>query len=220
MRLERRAERTRGSSRPAPGGEGKEKPSWSVVWREAREVVWARRYRLALGFVMMAIGRLAGLVLPASSKYLIDEVIGKSRGELLVPLAAAAGLATLLQASTSFALSQLLGVAAQRAITDMRREVNRHILRLPISYFDSVKSGELISRVMSDAEGIRNLVGTGLVQLVGGILTAVAALAVLFYLNWQLTTLTLVMLSLFGGVMAFAFVKLRPLFRERGELNA
>ncbi len=168
----------------------------------------------------MGIGRIAGLVLPASSKYLIDEVIAKQRGELLLPLAAAAGLATLLQAATSFALSQLLGVTAQRAITDMRRELNGHILRLPISYFDSVKSGELISRVMSDAEGIRNLVGTGLVQLAGGILTATVALAVLFYLNWQLTTLTLVVLSLFGGVMAFAFVKLRPLFRERGELNA
>ncbi len=144
----------------------------------------------------------------------------KGRGELLVPLAAAAGLATVVQASTSFALSQLLGVAAQRAITDMRRELHGHILRLPISYFDSVKSGELISRIMSDAEGIRNLVGSGLVQLVGGILTATVALAVLFYLNWQLTALTLVVLSLFGGVMAFAFVRLRPLFRKRGELNA
>ncbi len=191
-----------------------------MVWREAREVVWARRYRLAIGFLLMGVGRIAGLVLPASSKYLIDEVIGKSRGELLVPLAAAAGLASVLQATTSFALSQILGVTAQRAITDMRRELNRHILRLPISYFDSVKSGELISRVMSDAEGIRNLVGSGLVQLAGGILTATAALSVLFYLNWQLTALTLVVLSLFGGVMAFAFVKLRPIFRERWELNA
>ncbi len=191
-----------------------------MVLREAREVVWARRYRLAIGFLLMGVGRIAGLVLPASSKYLIDEVIGKSRGELLVPLAAAAGLASVLQATTSFALSQILGVTAQRAITDMRRELNRHILRLPISYFDSVKSGELISRVMSDAEGIRNLVGSGLVQLAGGILTATAALSVLFYLNWQLTALTLVVLSLFGGVMAFAFVKLRPIFRERWELNA
>jgi subfamily B ATP-binding cassette protein MsbA len=218
-KLSRRSERTRGS-RPKPAADGRAKPSFDVVWREAREVVWARRYRLAVGFLLMAIGRVAGLVLPASSKYLIDEVIGKGRGELLVPLAAAAGLASVLQASTAFALSQLLGVAAQRAITDMRRELNRHILRLPISYFDSVKSGELISRVMSDAEGIRNLVGTGLVQLVGGLLTASIALAVLFYLNWQLTTLTLVVLSLFGGVMAYAFVKLRPLFRERWELNA
>jgi subfamily B ATP-binding cassette protein MsbA len=207
-------------SRPLPATHGKDKPGLSVVWREARDVVWARRYRLAVGFVLMGIGRIAGLVLPASSKYLIDEVVAKGRGELLVPLAAAAGLATVIQASTSFALSQLLGVTAQRAITDMRRELHRHILRLPISYFDSVKSGELISRIMADAEGIRNLVGTGLVQLVGGILTASVALAVLFYLNWQLTTLTLVVLSLFGGVMAFAFVKLRPLFRKRGELNA
>ena len=207
-------------SRPLPANHPKDKPGLSVVWREARDVVWARRYRLAVGFVLMGIGRIAGLVLPASSKYLIDEVVAKGRGELLVPLAAAAGLATVIQASTSFALSQLLGVTAQRAITDMRRELHRHILRLPISYFDSVKSGELISRIMADAEGIRNLVGTGLVQLVGGILTASVALAVLFYLNWQLTTLTLVVLSLFGGVMAFAFVKLRPLFRKRGELNA
>ena len=207
-------------SRPLPANHPKDKPGLSVVWREARDVVWARRYRLAVGFILMGIGRIAGLVLPASSKYLIDEVVAKGRGELLVPLAAAAGLATVIQASTSFALSQLLGVTAQRAITDMRRELHRHILRLPISYFDSVKSGELISRIMADAEGIRNLVGTGLVQLVGGILTASVALAVLFYLNWQLTTLTLVVLSLFGGVMAFAFVKLRPLFRKRGELNA
>ena len=219
-RLSRRSERGSRSSRPLPANHGKDKPGFSVVWREARDVVWARRYRLAVGFVLMGIGRIAGLVLPASSKYLIDEVVAKGRGELLVPLAAAAGLATVIQASTSFALSQLLGVTAQRAITDMRRELHRHILRLPISYFDSVKSGELISRIMADAEGIRNLVGTGLVQLVGGILTASVALAVLFYLNWQLTTLTLVVLSLFGGVMAFAFVKLRPLFRKRGELNA
>ncbi len=218
--LSRRSERSGGSSRSFRANGGKEKPGLSVVWREARDILWARRHRLAVGFVLMAIGRIAGLVLPASSKYLIDEVVAKHRGELLVPLAAAAGLATLVQASTSFALSQLLGVAAQRAITDMRRELHGHILRLPISYFDSVKSGELISRIMSDAEGIRNLVGTGLIQLVGGILTASAALAVLFYLNWQLTALTLVVLSLFGGVMAFAFVRLRPIFRKRGELNA
>jgi len=219
-RLSGRSERGSGSSRTLPANDRKDKPGLSVVWREAGDVVWARRYRLAFGFVLMAIGRIAGLVLPASSKYLIDEVVAKGRGELLLPLAAAAGLATVVQASTSFALSQLLGVAAQRVITDMRRELHQHILRLPISYFDSVKSGELISRIMADAEGIRNLVGTGLVQLVGGILTASVALAVLFYLNWQLTTLTLVVLSLFGGVMAFAFVRLRPLFRKRGELNA
>jgi subfamily B ATP-binding cassette protein MsbA len=219
-RFSQRSERGSGSSGLPPKSSEKKRPSLSVVWREARDIVWARRYRLAAGFVLMAVGRAAGLVLPASSKYLIDEVVAKGRGELLGPLAAAAGFATLLQAGTSFALSQLLGVTAQRAITDLRRELHSHILRLPIAYFDSVKSGELISRIMSDAEGIRNLVGTGLVQLAGGILTASAALAVLIYLNWKLTALTLVVLSLFGGVMAFAFVKLRPLFRKRGELNA
>jgi subfamily B ATP-binding cassette protein MsbA len=168
----------------------------------------------------MVVSRAAGLVLPASSKYLIDDVIANGRHELLAPIALAVGGATLIQSGTAFALSQLLGVAAQRAIMEMRRNVHRHIMRLPINYFDSVKSGELISRIMTDAEGIRNLVGTGLVQLAGGFLTATVAIGVLFYLNWRLTLLTIVVLSVFGGVMAFAFAKLRPLFRARGELNA
>ncbi len=198
----------------------RKRPQLSVVWREAREVIWERRYRLAVGFALMVVGRLAGLVLPGSSKYLIDDVIANQRGELLLPLAAIAGAATLVQAGTGFALSRLLGVTAQRAVTEMRRKVHRHIMRLPIGYFDSVKSGELISRIMTDAEGIRNLVGTGLVQLAGGLLTASLALGVLFYLNWRLTSLTLVVLASFGGVMAFAFTRLRPLFRARGELNA
>jgi ABC-type multidrug transport system fused ATPase/permease subunit len=121
---------------------------------------------------------------------------------------------------TSFALSQVLGVAAQRAITDMRRTVEEHVTRLPVRYFDSTKSGVLISRIMSDAEGLRNLVGTGLVQLAGGIVTALIALGVLFYLNWRLTSITLVVLAAFGGAMSIAFTRLRPLFRERGQINA
>ena len=128
--------------------------------------------------------------------------------------------ATLVQASTGFAISQILGVAAQKAITDLRKSVHDHVLPAPTAYFDSVKSGELISRIMTDAEGIRNLVGTGLVQLSGGLLHGNACLSVLFYLNWRLTSLTLVVLSLFGGMMAFTFTRLRPLFRRRGELNA
>src|SRR5205823_3753263 len=118
------------------------------------------------------------------------------------------------------ALSQVLGVAAQRAITDMRRTVQAYVLRLSVSYFDSTKSGILISRIMSDAEGIRNLVGTGLVQLVGGLVTGAIALGVLFYLNWRLTLIAILLLACFGGGMAYAFTKLRPLFRERGKLNA
>jgi len=190
------------------------------VWREARELIWARRGRIGAGLALMLVGRVAGLVLPASSKYLIDEVIGKGKADLLPLLAMAAMAATLIQAGASFGLSQLLGVAAQRAITEMRKRVEQHVLRLPVSYFDSTKSGVLISRIMTDAEGIRNIVGTGLVQLVGSIVTAILAMGVLFYLNWKLTLITMVTLAVFGGVMALAFKRVRPLFRTRGEINA
>ncbi len=198
----------------------KPKPNYSNAWREARQLIWQHRRRLLLGLGLMLVNRLAGLVLPTSSKYLIDHVIGERRVELLATIALAAGAATLIQAVTSFGLSQILGVAAQRAITEMRKSVQAFVLRLPIGYFDSTKTGILISRIMTDAEGIRNLVGTGLVQLVGGLVTASIALGVLFWLNWQLTAVSILILGLFGGGMAFAFAKLRPLFRERGKLNA
>jgi subfamily B ATP-binding cassette protein MsbA len=139
---------------------------------------------------------------------------------LLLPIALAAGAATLVQAVTSFALSQILGVAAQRAITDMRKRVQARVMHLPVRYFDSTQTGVLVARIMSDAEGIRNLVGTGLVQLVGGLVTAVMGIAVLFWLNWHLTTITILVLLAFGGGMAYAFRTLRPLFRERGKINA
>ena len=190
------------------------------AWEEARALVWAHRNRLMLGLVLMIINRLAGLVLPSTSKWLMDDVVGKQHWDLLPMLALAAGVATLVESSTSFVLSQILGVAAQRAITDMRKDVEAHVMRLPIRYFDSTKTGILISRIMTDAEGIRNLVGTGLVQLTGSIITAVIALGILFYLNWRLTCVTIVILGSFGGGMAMAFNKLRPLFRERGKINA
>ncbi len=200
--------------------EKKRRLNWSSAWQEARQLVWRHRSYLAVGLAVMLVNRLAGLVLPATSKFLIDDVIGKHQGRLLVPLALAAGVATLVQAVTSFALSQILGVTAQRAITDMRREVEAHVIHLPVRFFDSTKSGVLISRIMTDAEGIRNLVGTGLVQLLGGLVTASIALFVLFYLNWRLTASTIVVLAVFGGLMAFAFNTLRPIFRERGQINA
>ncbi|MBI4502242.1 MAG: ABC transporter ATP-binding protein [Gemmatimonadetes bacterium] len=200
--------------------EKKRRPKLGDVWQDAKTLIWASRGRLALGLILLLISRIAGLVLPATSKYLIDEVIGKGRGHLLVPLALATGAATLVQAATGFALSQILGVAAQRAITEMRKTVEAHVLRLPVRYFDSTQTGKLISRVMTDAEGIRNLVGTGLANLFGSLLTAVIALGVLFYLNWQLTLFTIVLLSAFGAAMGVAFSRLRPLFRKRGELNA
>ena len=198
----------------------KKKPTFDVAWREARELMWQRRGRLGLGLLLMTIGRLCGLVLPASSKILIDKVIGQHRADLLWPLALAAGAATLIQASTGFLLSLVLGVTAQRSITEMRRSVEEHVARLPITYFDSTKTGVLISRIMTDAEGIRNLVGTGLVELIGGIVTAALSLAILFWLNWKLTSITIVMLATFGGMMAWAFTRLRPIFRERGKINA
>jgi subfamily B ATP-binding cassette protein MsbA len=192
----------------------------AAAWREARELVWAHRRRLGLGLILMLISRLAGLVLPASSKWLIDEVVGNNRADLLLPLALAAGAATAVQAVSSFVLSQILGVAAQRAITDMRKRVQAQVMRLPVRYFDSTQTGALVSRIMNDAEGIRNLVGTGLVQLAGGFVTALMGLAILFWLNWQLTVITILVLAAFGGGMAYAFNTLRPLFRERGKINA
>ena len=203
-----------------PEKQKKKKVSLSVVWREARELIWRYRGRLALGLAIMLVNRLAGLVLPASSKILIDNVLKKGEVHRLTPLALAVIAATVVQAATSFALVRVLGIAAQRAITDMRREVEAHVLRLPVRFFDSTQTGILLSRVMNDAEGIRNLVGTGLVQLVGGLVTAVIALGVLFYINWQLTTGTLIVLLVFAGGMALAFTRLRPIFRERSKIMA
>jgi len=215
--------------RPKPGAIGKsadetpsaKKPAFSAgAWEEARALIWTHRKRLALGLVLMLINRLSGLVLPTTTKYLMDDVISQGNWDLLPKLALAAGLATTVDALTAFTNSQVLGVAAQRAITEMRKDVEAHVMRLPIRYFDSTKSGILISRIMTDAEGIRNLVGTGLVQLTGSMVTAVLALGVLLYLNWKLTLVTIVILGVFGGGMATAFNRLRPLFRERGKINA
>jgi len=219
-----KSEGTRGQRRGSPVADVKDAPKkkkmTSAAWQEARELIWARRGRLGVGIALMLVNRVSGLILPATSKYLIDDVIGKGRADLLTPLAMAAGAATLVQAVSSFALSQVLGVAAQRAITETRRRVEAHVARLPVNYFDSTQSGILISRIMTDAEGIRNLVGTGLAQLTGSVVTALFALAYLFYLNWYLTLITIVALASFGGGMAIAFRRLRPLFRERGKINA
>ena len=190
------------------------------AWEEARALIWQHRKRLALGLTLMLVNRFAGLVAPWSTKWLMDDVIAKGHWNLLPTIAMAVGAATLVETATSFGNSQILGVAAQRAITEMRKDVEAHVMRLPISYFDSTKTGILISRIMTDAEGIRNLVGTGLVQLTGSLITAVIAVGCLFYLNWRLTCVTIVILGTFGGGMAMAFNRLRPLFRERGQINA
>jgi subfamily B ATP-binding cassette protein MsbA len=204
----------------ADSNQPKKKALTAGAWEEARALIWKHRRRLAIGLLLMVISRLSDLVLPTTTKYLMDNVIGQGHWELLPRLALATAVATSISAATSFANSQVLGVAAQRAITEMRKDVEAHVMRLPIRYFDSTKTGVLISRIMTDAEGIRNLVGTGLVQLSGSILTAVVALCVLLYLNWRLTLVTILILATFGGGMATAFKRLRPLFRARGQINA
>ncbi len=213
--------------------EAKRKTDFRAAWAEARTLIWKHRRRLAVGMGLMLVNRVSGLVLPASSKFLIDHVLvpvpDPGRLAAWLPadpyrqlwfIAGATLLATIVQAGTSFALTRLLGVAAQRAITDMRRSVLEHVVRLPIRAFDGTQTGTLVNRVMADAEGIRNLVGTGLVQITGGLVTAAIVLAVLFVLNWQLTAVTLVVLLTFGGGLAFAFTRLRPIFRERSKIQA
>lgn len=204
---------------PKPDAAAKKRFKLSDGWRETRELVRVHKRRLLVGLGLMIISRVVGLVLPATSKVLIDDVVGKQRVDLLWPIAIAGGVATLIQAGTGYALSQVLGVAAQRAINDMRRVVQAHVGRLPVRYFDSTQTGVLISRIMNDAEGIRNLVGTGIVQLVGGVFSAVLGMGVLFYLNWKLTLVILAVIAVFGVAMAQAFKRLRPLFRERGKIQ-
>ena len=217
-----RGERRRAFSSAAQDEKDKKKktPPLSVILRDAGELIAARKGRLVLGFGILLVNRLAGFVLPFMPRYLLDEVLGKGRRELLPTLVAAAAGATIVQAITSFALSQILGKAAQRSITELRRRVQRHVGRLSVSYFDQTKVGSLLSRVMTDAEGIRNLVGTGLVEVVGGVLTATIALIILLFLNLKLTAIALAILSLFGLVLLYAFKTLRPLFRERSKINA
>jgi subfamily B ATP-binding cassette protein MsbA len=179
-----------------------------------------RRAALAVAFVLMAAGRLAGLVLPASTKFLVDDVIGKHRPELLPLLVGSVVLATVVQGLSGFALAQVVSKEAQKLIAEMRIRVQQHVGRLPVAYHDASKTGDLVSRIMWDVEGLRNLVGTGLVELAGGLLTAAAAFGVMLYLSTRTTLLTLASLVAFGLVLFRAFAVLRPIFRERGKLQA
>lgn len=187
---------------------------------ELRDLMRPRRGVLGLGLLMVSVNRLAGLVLPGSTKYLIDDVLGAGDTALLLPLVLAVGAATLVQAGTAFGLTMLLNISAQRLITDMRIRVQEHIGRLPVRFFDANKTGSLVSRVMSDVEGVRNLVGTGLVQFLGGILTSVFAFFILMTINPRLTLISLGFLPVFGFVLSRAFGKIRPIFRERGRIRA
>ena len=198
----------------------KKRVNYASGWQEARALMWAHRGTLAIGLLLVLINRIVGFVIPLSPKYLGDTIIDQNRPDLLVPMAAVAGLAVLVQSVTQFALARMVSVAAQRAIAQLREEVQRHVIRLPVNYFDSTKSGILISRIMNDPEGIRNLIGTGLVQLVGGVITALIALAILLALHWPLTLATIGFMGVFSFVLARAMNKLRPIFRKRGEITA
>ena len=190
------------------------------LWPDIRELIRPRRKLLALGFLLMAISRPCGLVLPGSTKYLIDDVIGKKNTGMLLPLVLIVMAATLIQGITSFALTQLVSKEGQRLIAELRRKVQAHVTHLPVSYYDANKTGVLVSRIMTDVEGIRNLLGTGLIEFVGGVLMAVLVLWYLLYLNWLLTAIALVIIVVFVLALRKAFGIIRPIFRERGKINA
>jgi subfamily B ATP-binding cassette protein MsbA len=184
------------------------------------EIIWPRRKLIAIGLVLILVNRLSSLVLPASTQYLIDDVIGDGNLRLLYMLLGAVGAAVALQAITSYALVLLLSVEAQHLIANLRAQVQQHVLKLPVRIFDNTKTGELVTRIMDDVEGVRNLVGTGLVQLVGGTITAIVALAFLLRIDPLMTALAIVPLAAFSFVFTKAFSMLRPAFRERGRIRA
>jgi len=187
---------------------------------EILSLLHPRRGLLALGFALMVVNRVSGLVLPASTKYLVDDVIGKRQVRLLYPLVGIVLLATIIQGLTSFALTQTLSKAAQRLIAELRRRVQEHVGRLSVSYYDANKTGMLVSRIMSDVEGVRNLIGTGLVDFVGGLMTAVIAFIVLIRISPVMTAIAFGFLLIFGVGLRKAFRTIRPIFRERGKINA
>ena len=192
----------------------------SHVWRDLRVLIWPRRKLFIFGLILTFINRGASLVLPGSTKFLIDDVVQKHRQDLLLPIVAAVAGAILIQAVTSYTLIQLLSTSAQRLIAEMRIRVQQHIGRLPVRYYDANKTGALVSRIMSDVEGVRNLLGTGLVDFIGGLFTAVIAFVLLLRINALLTLVALGFLLIFGLILRNAFKSIRPIFRERGKINA
>jgi len=193
------------------------------AWKNLPDI-WAlikpRRGLLALGFVLMAINRVSGLVLPASTKYLVDNVLSKRQIQLLTPIVLSVLAATVIQGLTSFTLTQLLSKSAQKMIADLRRKVQAHIGRLPVSFYDANKTGALVSRIMSDVEGVRNLIGTGLVEFAGGLMTAAIALVYLIHTSVTMTAVAFAILLVFGFGINKAFATIRPIFRARPKITA
>ncbi len=185
-----------------------------------KTIIWPRRYILLVGLILIIISRLAGLVLPGATQYLMDDVIAKGDSQMLKLILIAVAAAVLVQAVTSYILTQILSVEAQHLISVLRTKVQRQVLRLPIRFFDNNKSGALVSRIMNDVEGVRNLVGTGLVQLFGGVLTSAICLVLLIRISPMMTVYVLVPVLVFGLISLKAFSKIRPIFRERGKIMA
>ena len=201
-----------------------DKPSNSerlkTLWPEVWKLMKPRRKLLLAGAALMVVNRVCGLALPISSKFLIDNVMRKGQMNLLLPIVLGVVLATVIQGVTSFSLTQLLSKAGQRLIYEMRIRIQEHIGRLPVAFYDANKTGTLVSRIMSDVEGIRNLIGTGLVELVGGLLTAIISMVLLFRTSATMTSLVLIIVITFGAVLQRAFKTVRPIFRERGKITA
>ena len=199
---------------------GKTSDHLKSAWPLLRELIRPRKGKIAFGFLLMGINKVCGLVLPGSTKFLIDNVINKHQVELLTRLVGAVFAATIIQGITSFSLTQLLSKEGQRLIAQLRCKVQEHVGRLPVAYYDANKSGALVSRIMSDVEGVRNLIGTGLVDFLGGIITALLTLFILLKLSALLTGIALFFVVVFGLGLSQAFTKIRPIFRERGKINA
>src|SRR5271166_2276010 len=203
----------------APPKPAKKTPIFKAL-PEIWQLIRPRRALMMLGFGLMIVNRVSGLILPYSTKYLIDDVVGKRYFRLLYPLVGIVLLATLVQGLTSFALTQTLSKAAQKLIAELRRRVQEHVGRLSVSYYDANKSGMLVSRIMNDVEGVRNLIGTGLVDFCGGLMMAPFALVVLVRTSPLMTGITGGFVLVFAFVMKQAFTKIRPIFRERGKITS
>lgn len=185
-----------------------------------KTIIWPRRKLVFIGLFLIVISKAASFVAPLSLKYLMDDIIPNKDIEFLKLLVAAVALAILVQSITSFLLTKILSVQAQFLISELRAQVQKKVLSLPISFFDNTKSGALVSRIMTDVEGVRNLIGTGLVQLVGGTITAIVSLILLLNISWRMTLFTLVPLAIFAFIALKAFKIIRPIFRNRGKINA
>ena len=224
LRAERRGSSQNVHWKEVAGKISKPKKSQSetlrAIWPDLREMVLPRRGMLAFSFVLMVINRVSGLVLPTSTRYMIDNVITKKQLNLLTPMVLAIVGATMIQGITSFSLTQLLSKTGQRLIAELRRKVQRHIGLLPVTYYDANKSGVLVARIMSDVEGVRNLIGTGLLDFCGGLMTAAIMVVLLVRISALMTGLTIAFLVVFTFFMMQAFTKIRPIFRERGKINA